>query len=91
LRAWRGDGAIRSSLSYNSATRCRKDCIQPSGKLGRSRRAKIDVQLAQPIPRPLDPLLNVGVDCEQRTGDLRGAETAERAQRDGDAGCCRVR
>ena len=57
----------------------REDRVQPRAKLGRGRRVKIHVQvaqLAQPIPRPLDPLLDVGVGGEQRAGDLRGAETA---------------
>jgi hypothetical protein len=54
----------------------REHRVQPSAKLGRSRRVKIHVQPAQPIPRPLDPLLDVGVGGEQRAGDLRGAETA---------------
>ena len=69
----------------------REDRVQPSAKLGRIRRVKIHVQLAQPIPRPLDPLLDVGVGGEQRASDLRGAEPAERPQRDGDAGFGRHR
>jgi hypothetical protein len=35
---------------------------------------------AQPIPRPLDPLQDVGLGGEKRAGDLRGAETAERLE-----------
>jgi hypothetical protein len=46
----------------------REDRVQPGAKLGRGRRAKIHVQLAQPIPRPLDPLLDVGLGAEQRAG-----------------------
>src|SRR6266702_6595632 len=56
-----------------------------------SRRVKIHVQVAQPIPRPLDSLLDVDVGGEERAGDLRGAETAERSQSDGDAGFGRHR
>src|SRR3984893_3689422 len=55
----------------------REDRVQPSAKLGRSRRVKIHVQLAQAIPRSLDPLLDVGVGGEQRAGDLRGAGAGE--------------
>ncbi len=62
-----------------------EDRVQPSAKLGRIRHVKIQIQLAQPLPRPLDPLLDVDVGGEQRAGDLRGAETTERPQRDGDA------
>lgn len=47
-----------------------------------TRRSKIHVELAQSIPRPLDPLLDVGFVGEQRAGDLGGTETAERPQRD---------
>ena len=54
----------------------REDGVQPSAKLVHGRRVKIHVQLAKPIPRPLDPLLDVGLGGEQRAGDLRGAETA---------------
>jgi hypothetical protein len=54
----------------------REHRVQPSAKLGRIRRVKIHVQFARPIPRPLDPPLDVGVGDEQRASDLRGAETA---------------
>ena len=71
-----GDVAARTEKEIDD----REDRVQPAAKPGRGRRVEIHLQLAQPIPRPLDPLLDVGVGGEQRAGDLRGAETAEHPQ-----------
>ena len=52
---------------------------------GRGRRLEIDVQVAQPIPGPLDALLDVCLGGEQAAGDLGRTEPAERSEREGDA------
>ena len=64
----------------------REHRVQPSAKLGGGRRLEIDVQVAQPISGPLDAFLDVGLGGEQAAGDLGRAESAERPEREGDAG-----
>ena len=56
------------------------DAGQARAKRFQRRRLRVQLIVAQPIPRAGQPLVDVGLGGEEAKGDLTGAEAAQRFQ-----------